>query len=53
MRSFKTHLKYASIISTSGKDCPTGSDLPGYKLASKVKDYHFYPGRRGGINFSR
>ena len=53
MRIFKPHLKYASIISTSGKDYPTGSDLAGYKLASKAKDYRFYRGRKGGINFSR
>ena len=49
----KTHLKYASVISTSVKDCLTGSDLADYKIASKAKDYRFYRGRKGGINFSR
>ena len=53
MRSLKPHLIYASIISTSGKDCPTGSDLAGYKLTSKAEDYLFYQGRNGGSVLSR
>jgi hypothetical protein len=51
MRSFIIHLKDTSIISTSGKDCLTGSDLAGYKLASKAKDYRFYLGSNLGIIF--
>jgi hypothetical protein len=31
---FKTHLKYASVITSTGKDYLTESELSGYKLAS-------------------
>ncbi len=34
---FKTHLKYASVISAKGKDYLTESELAGYKLASDFK----------------
>lgn len=39
---FKTNLKYASVISASGKDYLTESELDGYKLASNF-----------GTNYSR
>ena len=34
---FKTHLKYASVISASGKDYLTESELASYKLASNFE----------------
>ena len=40
-QGFKTHLKYASVISTNGKDYLTESELSDYKLASDFKtNYH-------------
>jgi hypothetical protein len=53
MRNFKPHLKYASTISTSGKDCHTGSVLVGYELASKAENHRLYPGSKIGIKFFR
>jgi hypothetical protein len=40
-QGFKTHLKYASVISTNGKDYLTESELSDYKLAADFKsNYH-------------
>jgi len=40
-QGFKTHLKYASVISTNGKDYLTESELSDYKLAVDFKsNYH-------------
>jgi hypothetical protein len=40
-QNFKTHLKYASVISTNGKDYLTESELSDYKLAADFKtNYH-------------